>query len=180
MDQPATSRLDAVAEGLPEFAKDIRLNLQSVLSESALTVDQRWGVAVAAAAAARNERLRLELLEDARRIVPPEVVEDALAAATLMAMNNIYYRFRHVMDSDAYSKRPARLRMTRIARPASNKLDFELYCLAVSALNDCVACVRSHERSVLQGGLSEEAVHDAIRITATVNAAALALELAPS
>lgn len=122
-------------------------------------------------------RLRQAVLQDARETVSPEVIEDALAAATLMAMNNVYYRFRHVMEKDAYSKRPARLRMTRIARPATNKVDFELYCLAVSAINHCQACVRSHEQAVLQGGSSEEAVHDAIRIAATLNATALALEL---
>ncbi len=169
--------LEAVRDSLPEFAKDIRLNLQAVLQESSLTDQQRWGVAVACAAAARNEQLRRAVIADALAAAGPEAVDDGLAAATLMAMNNVYYRFRHVIGKETYSSRPARLRMTRIARPATTKLDFELYCLAASAINDCEACVRSHEKVVIDGGLSEEAVHDAVRIAATVHAAAVALEL---
>lgn len=171
------AELDAIRDALPEFAKDIRLNLQGVLAESALSAEQRWGVAVATAAAARNERLLRAVRADAEAAVGSAVVEDGLAAAALMGMNNVYYRFRHVVEKETYSTRPARLRMTRIAKPSTNKLDFELYCLAVSAVNNCQACVRSHEKVVIDGGLSEEAVHDAVRIAATMNAAAVALEL---
>src|SRR5690606_26688387 len=103
-----------------------RLNLQAVLQDSQLSLDQRWGVAVASAAAARNEPLRRALISEARGVVGEGVVEDALAAASLMAMNNVFYRFRHVVEKEAY-RRPARLRMTRIAKPATTKLDFELY-----------------------------------------------------
>ncbi|NLE88495.1 MAG: alkyl hydroperoxide reductase [Myxococcales bacterium] len=169
--------LEGVRDALPDVAKDIRLNLQAVLQESSLTVQQRWGVAVACAAAARNERLRRAVVADALAAAGQDTVDDALAAAALMAMNNVYYRFRHVVEKETYSSRPARLRMTRIARPATNKLDFELYCLAVSSINNCQACVRSHEKVVTEGGLSEEAVHDAIRIAATLHATAVALEL---
>jgi alkyl hydroperoxide reductase subunit D len=171
------AELDSVRDALPEFAKDIRLNLQAVLAESALSAEQRWGVAVATAAAARNERLLRAVRSDAEAAVGAAVVEDGLAAAALMAMNNVYYRFRHIVEKEGYATRPARLRMTRIAKPATNKLDFELFCLAVSAVNNCQACVRSHEKVVIEGGLGEEAVHDAVRIAATMNAAAVALEL---
>ncbi len=95
-----------------------------------------------------------------------------------MGMNNVYYRFRHVVGKPVYSEKPARLRMNRIARPATSKVDFELFSLAVSAINGCEACVRSHEKAVLDGQLSEDQVHDAIRIAATMHAAAVALEIA--
>jgi alkyl hydroperoxide reductase subunit D len=94
-----------------------------------------------------------------------------------MAMNNVYYRFRHVVGKPGYAERPARLRMTRLAKPATNKLDLELFSLAASAVNNCEACVRAHEQAATDGGLTEDQVHDAIRIAATVNAAAVALEL---
>jgi len=94
-----------------------------------------------------------------------------------MAMNNVYYRFRHMVGKPIYSEKPAGLRMNRLVQPATNKVDFELFCLAVSAINGCEACIRSHEAVVLQGGLSEEQVHDAIRIAAVVNAASVAIEL---
>jgi alkyl hydroperoxide reductase subunit D len=100
-----------------------------------------------------------------------------MAAASLMAMNNIFYRFRHMIGKEEYSQKPARLRMQRIAKPATNKADFELFCLAVSAINGCEACVRSHEVVVVEGGLTEDHVLDAVRIASVVHAAAVSLEL---
>ena len=174
----AFPNLDAIRVTLPDLAKDIKLNVQSVLSESSLSPVQRWGVAIASAAAARQPGLRDAVVADARAAVPEAVVEDALAAAALMGMNNVYYRFRHVVGKPVYSEKPARLRMNRIARPATSKADFELFSLAASAINGCEACVRSHEKAVLDGQLSEDQVHDAIRIAATMHAAAVALEIA--
>ena len=106
------------------------------------------------------------------------MVEDALAAASLMAMNNVYYRFRHLAGKPSYSEKPARLRMNRIAKPATPRADFELVCLAVSAVNGCEACIQAHEKAVLEGGLTEDHVHDAVRIAAVVRAAATALDAA--
>jgi alkyl hydroperoxide reductase subunit D len=168
--------LETVRAALPETARDVRLNVQSVLEGGSLTDPQKWGVAVASAIAARNARLRDAVLEDAHVLAGDDVIEDARAAATLMAMNNVYYRFRHMVGKPGYQSRPAGLRMSRIAKPATNKPDFELFCLAVSAINGCEACVRSHEQAVLEGGLTEDQVHDAVRIAATIEAAAVALE----
>jgi len=170
------SALEAVRDTLPEAARDIRLNLQSVLEGGSLTPAQQWGVAAACAIASRNPVLRDALLGEAREQAGDAVVEDARAAAVLMGMNNVYYRFRHMVGKPGYAQRPARLRMQRIAQPLTNKVDFELFCLAVSAINGCEACVRSHEHVVLEGGLTEEHVHDAVRIAAVVHAAAVALE----
>ena len=170
--------LDVLRDTIPDAARDIKLNLQSVLQPGSLAPAQRWGVAIASAVAARNTSLRDAIIEAAQSEVSAEVIDDALAAAALMAMNNVYYRFRHLVGKSSYNQMPARLRMQRIAKPATNKADFELFCLAVSAINGCEACIRSHEAVVvLNGGLSEEQVHDAIRIAATVNAAAVAVEL---
>lgn len=170
--------LESLRETIAEPMRDIRLNLQSVLAGGgALTPGQRWGVALASAAAARHSPLTQAVLVAARAEVGPEVVDDALAAAGLMAMNNVYYRFRHLIEKPSYTDMPARLRMTRIARPATNKADFELFCLAVSSINACEACLRAHEEAVLSAGLTENHVHDAVRIAATLHASALALEL---
>ncbi|HKR66612.1 MAG TPA: carboxymuconolactone decarboxylase family protein, partial [Thermoanaerobaculia bacterium] len=163
------NNVEELRAALPELAKDIKLNLQTVLQPGALSPQQRWGVAVATAIATRNTRLRDALLADARAEVAEDVIEDAMAAAALMAMNNVYYRFRHLVGKPSYSQMPARLRMQRIVKPATNKADFELFCLAVSAINNCEMCIRSHEDVAVRGGLSEEQVHDAIRIAATLN-----------
>ncbi len=173
------SALDLVRERLPEAAKDIKVNLQTVLGDSSLTAPQKWGVAIASALAARNPELRDALLEAATAAgAEPAVLEDARAAAVLMGMTNVYYRFRHMIGKESYAAKPARLRMQRLAQVATNKLDFELFCLAVSAVNGCEQCVRSHEKVVTDGGLSEDQVNDAIRVAAVVHAAAVALELA--
>ena len=171
------SRIEALRETISEPARDIKLNLQSVLQPGTLTPAQRWGVAIASAVATRNVALRDAVIADAKAEVDAAVIDDAIAAAALMAMNNVYYRFRHLVGKPSYSQMPARLRMQRIAKPATNKADFELFCLAVSAINACEMCIRSHEDVVLKGAISEEQVHDAVRIAATINAAALALEL---
>jgi alkyl hydroperoxide reductase subunit D len=171
--------LERLRGELPELARDLKLNLQTTLRGESLTAAQRWGVAIASAATARNRRLLDAVLADAR--AEPEideaVIEDALAAAALMGMNNVYYRFRHLVGKESYASKPARLRMNRLVRPASSKLDFELFCLAASAINACESCIRSHEEVITAGGLSEDAVHDAVRIAATIAGAAVALEL---
>lgn len=171
--------LESLRERLPEGAKDIKLNLQSVLAPGgSLTPEQRWGVAVASALASRYVALSRAVLVEARREVGDAVVEDAIAAAALMGMNNVFYRFKHRIGKAAYQDKPARLRMNRLAKPLTNKVDFELFSLAVSAINDCESCVRAHEQAVTDGGLSEDAVVDTARIASAIHAAAVALDAA--
>ena len=171
--------LESLRERLPESAKDIKLNLQSVLaSGGSLTPQQRWGVAVASALASRYPALSRAVLAEAGREVGDAVVQDAIAAAALMSMNNVFYRFKHRIGKAAYQDKPARLRMNRLAKPLTNKVDFELFSFAVSAINDCESCVRAHEQAVTDGGLSEDAVVDATRIAASIHAAAVALDAA--
>jgi len=172
---PATEALRAL---IPEAAKDIRLNLQSTLTgPSSLTTEQKWGIAIASAIAARSPRLRAALVSDSASAIDAKVVEDAKAAAAIMAMNNVYYRFRHMIGKQTYSDKPARLRMNRLAAPATNKADLELFSLAVSSIHGCEMCVRAHEKTVLEHGLSEDQVHDAVRLAATIHATAISLEI---
>ena len=172
--------LETLRSALPESAKDIKLNLQSVLQAESLSAAQRWGVALASAYAARNPQLTAAVREQAQREVEASVIDDAEAAAVLMAMNNVFYRFRHMVGKPSYGDKPARLRMNRLVKPASNKADFELFSLAVSAINGCENCLRAHEDTVTKHGLSEDQVNDAVRIAATIHAAAVALEIAPT
>jgi alkyl hydroperoxide reductase subunit D len=171
------SALELLRETLPEVARDIKVNLQTVLGASSLSDGQKWGIAYATALASRNPRLRDAVREDAAQVVDAKVLEDARAAAVLMGMNNVFYRFRHMIGKSEYAQKPARLRMQRLAQPATSKADFELYCLAVSAVNGCEQCLQSHEKVVLEGGLSEDHVNDAVRIASVMHAAAVALEL---
>lgn len=168
--------VDALREQIPDHARDLRLNLSAVLSESSLTTAQRWGVAVASAGAARRRDLLDAIVNDARAEVGDAVVDDGLAASALMAMNNVFYRFRHLVGKEEYGKLPARLRMNRLAKPATTRVDLELFSLAASAIHGCEVCVKAHERTVLDGGLTEQNVHDAVRIAAVVHGVAVTLD----
>jgi lipoyl-dependent peroxiredoxin subunit D len=169
--------IEKLREQMPDAARDIRLNLQTVFQSTTLTPSQAWGVALASAIAARNGELARAVLVEAQSKVDANVIEDAKAAAALMAMNNVYYRFRHMVGKETYAAKPARLRMNWIGKPMNDKADFELFCLAVSAINGCEVCVRSHEEALVAGGVSEEQVHDAVRIAATIQATAVSLEM---
>lgn len=172
--------IDEIRTRLPEAAKDLKLNLQSVLTDSKLDEGRRWGVAIASAYAVNAPDLTAAVLADAEGKVDEATLDDAKAAAALMGMNNVYYRFRHFMegtDQEGDYKLPARLRMNRIARPAGDKVAFELYCLAVSAINGCEACVRSHEQVVRSGGMTADEVHDAVRIASVLHGVGHALRI---
>jgi alkyl hydroperoxide reductase subunit D len=171
--------LDAIKDRLPDFARDARLNLGVILAAGALEPRVAWGTAVAAAAAARNPLLLFAVRAAAGPHLDAAHERAALAAASLMAMNNVYYRFRHFMgDGSPYHALPARLRMQGLANHGIDSRTFELWCLAVSAQNGCEQCVTSHERVVREKGGTAEQVHDAVRIAAVIQAVAVSLEIA--
>jgi len=171
----ATPALDALRDTLADEFKDTRLNLSSVLSGEHLSVPQAFGVALAAARFLRCPSLAEALDSDLRGGLgdaAAAVVSDATAAAGLMAMNTVYYRFRHMLGKESYEARPPRLRMARMARPETSKTDFELMSLGCAALAGCELCIRNHEESLVELGAGEDACHDAVRIAAVINAAA--------
>jgi alkyl hydroperoxide reductase subunit D len=173
-----TPALDAWRDTLPDDLKDIRLNLSAVLAGEHLTPAQALGVALAAARFVRSKNLADALENDLHAGLGDAagpVVSDAVAAAGLMAMNTVYYRFRHMLGKESYEARSPRLRMSRMAQPATGKLDFELMSLACAALAGCELCIKNHEASLLHLGAGEEACHDAVRIAAVINAAACGL-----
>jgi lipoyl-dependent peroxiredoxin subunit D len=170
------SALEAIRAEIPEVAKDLRLNLSSVLDSGPLSPSDRWGVAIAVALASRSRRLAEALIASRPEEVSTKTVEDAVAAAALMGMTNVFYRFRHLVGKPSYEQKPARLRMQRLAKPATTTSSFELYSLAVSAVNACEICVRSHEATLLEHGITEDQIHDAVRIASVVHGAAVALD----
>ena len=171
--------LDNLREALPGYARDLQLNLGTVLTSAGapgLSERQIWAVALAAAAASRNATFTRDVQALAARHLDAAHVSAAHAAAAIMAMNNVYYRFLHLVEDEEYAKLPARLRMNVIGSPGIAKADFELLALAVSAINGCGSCVASHERQLRQHGVTREAVQSAVRIAATVHAVARVLE----
>jgi lipoyl-dependent peroxiredoxin subunit D len=171
--------LDAIRESLPDYARDLRLNLGSVLAPTGapgLTERQIWAVALAASIASRHVPLARNIEALAAVHLTPADLNAARAASAVMGMNNIYYRFLHMVADAEYKQLPARLRMNVLANPGIDKLDFELLSLAVSAINGCETCVASHERQLREHGVTREAIQSAIRIAATVHAVAGVLE----
>lgn len=168
--------IESLKSSFPDYAKDIKLNLSSLTQITSLTEQQLYGTVLASAIASRNETVLAALDEEATKYLSPEAKTAAKSAAAVMAMNNIYYRFLHLVEKADYATMPARLRMNVIANPGVEKVDFELWCLAVSAINGCGQCITSHEDVVTKGGLSKEAVQDAVRIASVVHAAAVTLE----
>ncbi|HUL05384.1 MAG TPA: carboxymuconolactone decarboxylase family protein [Candidatus Acidoferrum sp.] len=161
---------------LPEYAKDLKLNLSSLAAETVLTEQQKAGAFVASALAARNSTVSEALIAEFAPRLSPEALTAAKAAASIMAMNNIYYRFTHLASSADYKTLPAKLRMNVIAKPGVDKVDFELWSLAVSAINGCGLCIDSHEKVVRGHGLTAEQVQAAVRIASVVHAVAATLD----
>ena len=104
-------------------------------------------------------------------------ISDAKGAAILMGMNTVYFRFRHLMKSDAYNKMPFNLSMKRMQHVATNKEDFELFSIGPAALAGCELCLQAHEAAVKKGGMTEENVHDAVRIASVLHGIAVAIDI---
>lgn len=172
----SSMKLDELLERIPAYAKDLRLNVTAVLRQTELNAQQLWGTAVACALASRNPEVTRTILQEAAPYLSPEAMEAAKAAAAIMGMNNIYYRFQHLTDNERYRTIPARLRMNVIRSHGVPQVDFELWCIAVSAINGCAACVASHERVVLEKGLTEEAILASIRIASVIHGLAAVLD----
>jgi lipoyl-dependent peroxiredoxin subunit D len=168
--------IDLLAGKLPEYAKDLKLNISSLFRQTELNEQQLWGTAVACACASRNPDVVREVIADAETHLSPVALNAAKAAAAVMGMNNIYYRFTHLVSNEKYKTIPARLRMQIIRGHGVDQVDFELWCTAVSAMNGCAACVDSHEQVIRSKGLAEEAVAAAVRISAVLHAVAAVLD----
>ena len=171
--------MESIFESIPDFAKDIKLNLQSVLTKEGapgLTEQQRIGVALACAYSVKNQ----DMIRGLKNEFNPssELDEAAKSAAAIMAMNNVYYRFVHLTDDKDFSKMPARLRMNVIGRPPVPKTDFELMSLAISSINGCGMCMNAHIHEVRKGEINNEGIQSVIRIAAVINAASLSLAIA--
>jgi len=167
--------LEALRNRLPEYAKDLKLNLGSLSTEPLLNQQQLAGTFVASAIASRNAEVTKAIVAEFAPKLSAEALIAAKAAAGIMGMNNIYYRFVHLVGGD-YATLPAKLRMNIIGKPGVEKVDFELWSLAVSAINGCGMCMESHEKVVKHGGLSTEQVQASVRIAAVVHAVAGILE----
>ncbi len=167
--------LDTLKSRLPDYAKDLKLNLSSLARETVLDDQKKFGAFLASAYAAGAEDVIADLTAAFAGELSAEALNAAKAAAAVMGMNNVYYRFVHLASAKDYGTLPARLRMNVIANPGVDKADFELWSLAVSAINGCGMCIDAHEAELRKHGVSAEQVQAAVRIASVVNAVSAVL-----
>jgi alkyl hydroperoxide reductase subunit D len=160
------------AEALPDYAKDIRLNLNSLAGDQILNDQRKYGLLLTTAHGSGYKPLVEAAEAECAPRLSPEAANAARAAAAIMAMNNVYYRFTHLASNKEYGTLPAKLRMNVIGAPGIDKADFELFCLAVSAQNGCGMCIDAHEKVLKGHGVSADIIQAAARIGAVMTAAA--------
>ena len=164
--------LRAFSDALPDYAKDIRLNLNSLAGDQTLTDQRKYGLLVACAHGSGYKPLVEATEAEAAGKLSPEALNAARAAAAVMAMNNVYYRFVHLASNKDYGTLPAKLRMNVIGAPGIERDDFELFSLAISAMNGCGLCIDAHEKVLKGHGVGSEIIQTAARVGAVMKAAA--------
>ncbi|GAA1254462.1 alkyl hydroperoxide reductase [Kitasatospora nipponensis] len=168
--------LDELKAALPEYAKDLKLNLSGVIGNSDLPAQQLWGTVLSCAMATGSRAVLRELEPQAKEILSEQAYTAAKAAAAVMAMNNVYYRTLHLLSDKEYGSLRTGLRMNVIGNPGVEKVDFELWSFAVSAINGCGQCLDSHEQVLRKAGVDRETVQAAAKIAAVVQAVAAVLD----
>lgn len=172
--------IEHLKQKIPDFAKDIRLNVSNLfanITQSGLTEGQFYGAALAIAYSLKNKLIIEAISSEGENYIIPELQQAAKLAAVLMAMNNVYYRAIHLAEHKEISLMPANLRMNGMMNPGVPKVDFELFALAVSALNGCGMCIHSHVKQLEEENISRAAIQSVLRIAAVLNALSLAITI---
>jgi alkyl hydroperoxide reductase ahpD len=169
--------IESLKNAVPGYAKDLKLNLDSLARSTNLDEQKKWGTFLACAAATGSATVLREISEEAGDYLSEEAYAAALAAAAVMGMNNVFYSAKGNMGDDFANER-AGLRMNVIANPGVDKADFNLWSFAVSAIGHCEFCTAAHAEDCLKAGISKEGVMDALRIAATTAGLARATTIA--
>ena len=167
--------LNPIKERIPDYAKDIRLNLDGVLARSSLDKADALGAALAAAYAARSKTI-VDAIRGSGELTEVDV-NAALSAAALMGMNNVWYPYVEMANDEDLRTQRAELRMNAYATHGGvDKKRFELFSLAASIVGKCHFCVAAHYKMLKENGLTAQQLRDVGRIAAVVTASALALD----
>ena len=164
--------LKEFADTLPDYAKDIRLNISSLLNDQMLGDQRKYGLLLACAHGTGYQPIVQATEREVEEKLLDAAKNAARGAAAVMAMNNVYYRFVHLASNQEYAKMPAKLRMNVIGSPGIDKADFELFSLAVSAMNGCGACIDSHEKVLRDHNVNADIIQTAARVGAVMAAVA--------
>ena len=164
-----TDSLTLLEKGESRYVRDLKLNFTSTLTSEHLSTKECALLGLSTAVNNNNKPLTQYFTQYAtEQGASAEEVAEAVGCASLLASNNIFYRFRHFTQKEKYTQIPARIRMQIMMKPVTGKEFFELMSLAVSAVNGCEMCVNAHENSLIQMGTTEERIFDAVRIASLV------------
>ncbi|MCA1515570.1 carboxymuconolactone decarboxylase family protein [Bradyrhizobium sp. NBAIM01] len=169
------SSIEQLSDRIPDFAKDVRLNLSTLMADETFSPQRKYGLLLASAIATGNAALIDAVESDACAVMTSTAIVAAKAGASVVAMNNVYYRFAHLVSNPQYKTMPPRLRMNVIGNTGMDRSDFELWSLAVSPINGCGACIDAHEKTLRVEGVSSEAIQTAVRFAASVQSVAIAI-----
>lgn len=165
-----SASLTSLATANSRYLKDLKLNVSTTLGSKNLSKKEAYMLALSVAITQRHNELTVAFGNLAKKEgATDEEIGETHACASIMGVNNIFYRFRHYMhDVEFYNKQPAGLRMSVLMNPFMGKGLFELMSLVVSAVNGCERCVVSHEASVKEHGADEPRIYDAVRLGAVI------------
>lgn len=163
--------LSLLETGESRYLRDLKVNFKSILASEHLT-EKEIGLVALSTAVNNNNRPLIQFFTGflKENDASASEIAEAAACASLLASNNVFYRFRHYTQKEKYTQIPARIRMQIMMKPVTGKITFELMSLAVSAVNGCEMCVNAHEDSLIKLGISEEKIFDCIRIASLVTA----------
>ncbi len=166
-----TPSLELLEKGESRYVRDFKVNQASTLSSEHLNGKEIGLIGLAVAVNEKNKPLTEFYASFAEKNgATAEELAEAAACASLLASNNVFYRFRHFTQKEKYTQIPARIRMQIMMKPVTGKEFFELMSLVISAINGCEMCVNSHEDSLIKLGTSEERIFDAIRMGSLITA----------
>lgn len=163
-----TQWVDQIKESIPDYAKDARLNIDAVIKRSTLDPIVAESCALAAAFASGNTKMWTWI---SSQITNETERSAAITAASLMAMNNVWYPYVEMTEDPNLKGLPAQLRMNAIStHGGTTKARFEAYSLAASIVGKCHFCVKAHYETLKQEGWSVEQLRDIGRIAAVMSA----------
>jgi alkyl hydroperoxide reductase subunit D len=164
--------LTLLEKGESRYLRDMKLNLSSTLTSDHLSPKECGLLGLSTAINNNNTLLTAFFTRYAEEQgATPAETGEAAGCASLLASNNVFYRFRHFTQKEKYGQVPARIRMQLMMKPVTGKEFFELMSLAISAVNGCEMCVNAHEDSLIKMGTTEERIFDAVRIASLVTSA---------
>jgi alkyl hydroperoxide reductase subunit D len=168
------TNLENLIAQIPPYGRDCKINLQNILNQELQILSQKQviGCALAAALATKEKKLIHAFSEKAKEILSENELNAVKTAASLMAMNNIYYRFTYMTSDKEYAAMPAGLRMQGIANHGIDKIDFEMFSLVASIINGCAICVDAHEKQLANHQIDKKQIQMLAKIAAVINSIA--------